>query len=118
MPQLYFDFQPRTFLTKIDDSYPPVYYSGAESVIRDHYNDHYKDVKKNNTMKSIMENKAVPLNPSRIGKPLLKEPRFVRPSQNRMDEMKLVNNNETYTKIFDDGAIRNYISNDKVLKFI
>ena len=56
----------------------------------------------------------MPLNPSRIGKPLLKEPRFVRPSQNRMDEMKLVNYNETYNKMFDDGLIRNYVSNDKV----
>ena len=69
-------------------------------------------------MKSIREDKAVPLNPSRIGKPLLKEPRFVRPSQNRMDEMKLVNYNETYNKMFDGGPIRNYISNDKVLKLI
>ena len=58
----------------------------------------------------------MPLNPSRIGKPLLKEPRFVRPSQNRMDEMKLVNYNETYNKMFDDGLIRKYISSDKVLK--
>ena len=73
-------------------------------------------MKKNNTTKRIREDKAVPLNPSRIGKPLLKEPRFVRPSQNRMDEMKLVNYNETYNKMFDDGLIRNYISNDKVLK--
>ena len=118
MPQLYFDFQPRTFLTKIDDSYPPVYYSGAESVIRDHYNNYYKDVKKNNTKKNNREDKAVPLNPSRIGKPLLQEPRFVRPSQNRMDEMKLVNYNETYNKMFDDRLINNYISNDKVLKLI
>ena len=30
--------------------------------------------------------------------------------------MKLVNYNETYSKMFDDGVIRNYISNDKVLK--
>ena len=67
-------------------------------------------------MKRIREDKAVPLNPSRTGKPLLKEPRFVRPSQNRMDEMKLVNYNETYNKMFDDGLIRNYISNDKVLR--
>ena len=66
--------------------------------------------------KSISEDKTVPLNPSRIGKPLLKEPRFVRPSQNRMDEMKLVNYNETYNKMFDDGLIRNYVANDKVLK--
>ena len=73
-------------------------------------------MKKNNTMQGIGEDKAVPLNPSRIGKPLLKEPRFVRPSQNRMDEMKLVNYNETYNKMFDDGLIQNYISNDKVLK--
>ena len=67
-------------------------------------------------MQGIGEDKAVPLNPSRIEKPLLKEPRFVRPSQNRMDEMKLVNYNETYNKMFDDGLIQNYISNDKVLK--
>ena len=33
-----------------------------------------------------------------------------------MDEMKLVNYNETYNKMFDGGPIRNYISNDKVLK--
>ena len=105
-------------MTKIDDSYPPVYYSGAESVIRDHYNNYYKDVRKNNTKKNNREDKAVPLNPSRIGKPLLQEPRFVRPSQNRMDEMKLVNYNETYNKMFDDGLFGNYISNDKVLKFI
>ena len=71
-------------------------------------------MKKNNTTKSIGEDKAAPLNPSRIGKPLLREPRFVRPSQNRMDEMKLVNYNETYNKMFDDGLIRNYVSNDKV----
>ena len=75
-------------------------------------------MKKNNTTKSIGEDKVASLNPSRIGKPLLKEPRFVRPSQNRMDEMKLVNYNETYNKMFDDGPIRNYISNDKVLKLI
>ena len=67
-------------------------------------------------MQGIGEDKAMPLNPNRIGKPLLKEPRFVRPSQNRMDEMKLVNYNETYNKMFDDGLIQNYISNDKVLK--
>ena len=73
-------------------------------------------MKKNNTTKSIRKDKAVPLNPSRIGKPLLMEPRFVIPSQNRMDEMKLVNYNETYNKMFDDGLIRDYILNDKVLK--
>ena len=75
-------------------------------------------MKKNNTTKSIGEDKAVPLNPSRIGKPLLREPRFVRPSQNRMDEMKLVSYNDTYNKMFDDGLINDYISNDKVLKLM
>ena len=60
----------------------------------------------------------MPLNPSRIGKPSLKEPRFVRPSQNRMDEMNLFYENETDNRMFDDGPIRNYISNDKVFKLI
>ena len=104
-------------MTKIDDTYPPVYYSGSPSVLLKHYTrfgnrqkqlkKRQKLVDKDNVLFRIKSKQR------RKGRILIDEDLSAQ-SQNRMDEMELANHNETFNRIIDYDDTNYNFSNEKV----
>ena len=110
----YVQFQPRTFLTKVDDSYPPVYYSGSGSALTRYFDKlakpnmfdkttfhDYRFDRRNEITNDLNDN--------------VHADRFQ--SQNRMDEMELTDHNETFNKVLDYENFKIKFLNNKVRIF-
>ena len=100
----------------MDDSYPPVYYSGSPSAISKYFKNVY-DGKKQHKKPQLISGKDVSQfirQYPKAAKPILYSTYLKSLGPNRMDETELTSHNQTFNKIVPYDNKNNIFSDEKV----